>query len=162
MTYREEIEGGGLSSSCECSRTVTTVNRLLRGVAALLCGRPPAAPQPSAPAIVDLYKWRAQTIDAGRMRALHYSPANVRTGWRCQNLGAVDTSESGCSRNQCRKHILCTGFEVRQKSEYQPRPGSESAGTSLRFLPKVLPTLHGYWSEPPPLLALGISALLGL
>ena len=105
---------------------------------------------------------RAQTIDAGGLRALHYSPANVRTGWRSQNLGAVDTSESGCSRNQCRKHILCTGFEVRQKSEYQPRPGSESAGTSLRLLPKVLPTLHGYWSEPPPLLALGISALLGL
>ena len=43
MTYREEIEGGGLSSSCECSRIVTTVNRLLRGVAALLCERPPAA-----------------------------------------------------------------------------------------------------------------------
>ena len=100
MTYREEIEGGGLSSSSECSRTVTTVNRLLRGVAALLCGRPPAAPQPSAPAIVDLSKCRAQTIDSGGLRALNYSPANVRTGWRCQNLGAVDTSESGCSRNQ--------------------------------------------------------------
>ena len=112
MTYREEIEGGGLSSSCECSRTVTTVNRLLRGVAALLCGRPPAAPQPSAPAIVGLSKWRAQTIDAGRMRALHYSPGNVRAGWRCPNLGAVDTLISGAARNRPR----CTNLMSETRS----------------------------------------------
>ena len=102
MTYREEIEGGGLSSSCECSRTVTTVNRLLRGVAALLCWHPPAAPQPSEPAIVDLSKWRAQTVDVGRMRAFQYSPGNVRAGWRCPNLDAVDTLISGASANRCR------------------------------------------------------------